>query len=685
MAVNETGSAKKAVITVSLSGDGHTGSEQKFDFELRPGEKILRPMIFTAPDTATKKHFRLNAVMVCGETPSEQSFDLTIFPKSIPKTLRDKKIAVWDTDGSAAGLLKSIGAESVSLSDIDSLSGICLVVVGRNALNMQFARTAAKLGVPAWVRAGGRVIILEQAGEQEIGLRLDMRRAREVFKALPSHRVFAGLDDADLANWRGKSSLLEEFPTAAPGFHWSEPLVTSTLGVVSSFPAEKPHRGPFIPLMESGWDLQFSPLLEVRDGKGFIWICQLDLSRSERDPAADLLARNLLENALDAKAAEGAWLFTGDDRAETLLKKTGFSAQRLKQSNELSGAAGLILGPGGSAELSPREIEDFVRAGGVVICLPFGGTEKYLPLDISQTQVSADRAPASLADAEKRTVPASVSDLVWHDKFNLIGWDVKTGDGNFNRLMDQIPMGKGKIIYCGVDPEKFKGHYFMMKAFRLWSVLFCSLGVPAAAGAADRLLSCGSDTVIPLGGSALFKLDPKNDGLGQKWMDPGLKTDGGWDKIVVPGAWEKTPFLKSFGPVNPPPAAPDYNGVAWYRFDIDIPKDLKGTEAVLNMGVIDDYDTTFFNGVKIGGLGKEFGIHVYTAERAFSVPGELINWGGRNNITVRVEDNAGDGGIVSGKPRLEFLSGSSDGTDLYIKAQGIHEVFGVTPYYNEQW
>jgi hypothetical protein len=171
-------------------------------------------------------------------------------------------------------------------------------------------------------------------------------------------------------------------------------------------------------------------------------------------------------------------------------------------------------------------------------------------------------------------------------------------------------MGKGKIIYCGVDPEKFKGHYFMMKAFRLWSVLFCSLGVPAA---------------------------------------------------------------------------PDYNGVAWYRFDIDIPKDLKGTEAVLNMGVIDDYDTTFFNGVKIGGLGKEFGIHVYTAERAFSVPGELINWGGRNNITVRVEDNAGDGGIVSGKPRLEFLSGSSDGTDLYIKAQGIHEVFGVTPYYNEQW
>jgi beta-galactosidase len=67
-------------------------------------------------------------------------------------------------------------------------------------------------------------------------------------------------------------------------------------GNVASVLIEKPARGDFLPIVDGGFSLQYSPLLEYREGAGLVLFCQLDVTaRTERDPAAERLAANLLD------------------------------------------------------------------------------------------------------------------------------------------------------------------------------------------------------------------------------------------------------------------------------------------------------------------------------------------------------------------------------------------------------
>ena len=66
-------------------------------------------------------------------------------------------------------------------------------------------------------------------------------------------------------------------------------------GNVASVLIEKPARGDFLPVLDGGYSLQYSPLMEYREGKGMVLFCQLDVTgRTEQDPAAETLAGNVL-------------------------------------------------------------------------------------------------------------------------------------------------------------------------------------------------------------------------------------------------------------------------------------------------------------------------------------------------------------------------------------------------------
>ena len=45
---------------------------------------------------------------------------------------------------------------------------------------------------------------------------------------------------------------------------------------------------------------------------------------------------------------------------------------------------------------------------------------------------------------------------------------------------------------------------------------------------------------------------------------------------------------------------PDFDGIAWFRKEFDLPEAWDGKELTLGLGPIDDRDTTFFNGVEVG-------------------------------------------------------------------------------------
>ena len=124
-------------------------------------------------------------------------------------------------------------------------------------------------------------------------------------------------------------------------------------GNVASVLIEKPARGNFLPIIDGGFSLQYSPLMEYREGKGMVLFCQMDVTgRTEADPAAERLARNILDYVSAWKPAPiRQALYVGDPAGKSHLEKAGVSAASY-EGGKLSPDQVLIVGPGGGQQLA---------------------------------------------------------------------------------------------------------------------------------------------------------------------------------------------------------------------------------------------------------------------------------------------------------------------------------------------
>jgi len=104
---------------------------------------------------------------------------------------------------------------------------------------------------------------------------------------------------------------------------------------------------------------------------------------------------------------------------------------------------------------------------------------------------------------------------------------------------------------------------------------------------------------------------------------------------------------------------PGYDGVVWFRRTFELPRAWAGKDLTLGLGPVDDVDTTFVNGVAVGGLSQ------WDAPRSYRVSARLLK-PGLNTIAVRVLDG-GVGGGIYGKPeslKIEPADGSGSPVSL---------------------
>ena len=132
---------------------------------------------------------------------------------------------------------------------------------------------------------------------------------------------------------------------------------------------------------------------------------------------------------------------------------------------------------------------------------------------------------------------------------------------------------------------------------------------------------------------AWFIANDTGSAEGRSWRDPALD-EGAWKTMTLPTLWEDA-------------GEPDLNGVVWFRKSFDSPADAAGATAELQLGMVDDIDTTWVNGVK---LGSTFG---YNVVRKYPVPVGVLK-PGRNVVVVRVLDTGGGGGIW-GTEKLQLV------------------------------
>ncbi len=99
-----------------------------------------------------------------------------------------------------------------------------------------------------------------------------------------------------------------------------------------------------------------------------------------------------------------------------------------------------------------------------------------------------------------------------------------------------------------------------------------------------------------------------------------------------------------------------FDGVVWYRKEVTLPDPLPDGAATIQLGTVDDMDTTWVNGMRVG---ESF---AYNDFRKYAIPAGLLK-PGRNVITVRCLDTGGLGGLYTPAKHILTLG---DGKQVQI-------------------
>ena len=180
----------------------------------------------------------------------------------------------------------------------------------------------------------------------------------------------------------------------APTIEWCGIPVTRAWrcgneGNVASVLIEKPGRGDFLPIVDGGYALQYSPLMECREGSGMILFCQLDVTgRTASDPAAQRLARNMVDYVSGWKAAGVGRkaVYAGAAAGKAHLEKMGVTVGEY-DGGALGADQVLIVGQGGGRELAghAKEIGEWVKGGGNLLAVGLDESEvqSFLPFKVT--------------------------------------------------------------------------------------------------------------------------------------------------------------------------------------------------------------------------------------------------------------------------------------------------------------
>ncbi|MBI2300620.1 MAG: hypothetical protein HYU66_17060, partial [Armatimonadetes bacterium] len=398
---------------------------------------------------------------------------IQVFPRPAPAA--PGGVVVYDPVGDTSAMLRRAAVRFTPLTGNAELgAGARILVVGRKAWDAAFMARAKALGLEAAIRAGLRLVVFEQTAAAPFGLKLEETSTRDAFFAQAGHPLLAGLEPADMRDLRARSDLLEPYPDAAPETEHRWPARCwkwGNRGVVATYVFLKPHYAPFRPVLQCGFDLTQSPLLEARYGKGLVTLCQVDVTpRCGTDPVATRLVANLLGQRV--VPAQAPCSFVGASAAE-FLAPFGLAPAPFQP-----GAQGVVfVGKETPGETVTAQLEQAARGGATVVLLPraagFGlrlADQRWFIGRLKRDPLLAGLNDGDLYLKSWKTTPAVPAEG---------GWESLVEPG----VLAVKALGQGRLVACEVDPEQL-GARGRAKALRFWNVLLANLGAEREANAA---------------------------------------------------------------------------------------------------------------------------------------------------------------------------------------------------------
>lgn len=481
--INDTRATQEFAFNWQITVNNQQLGQSQKTGTIEAGQTLFFPVRINLPEDIRQKvdgTIRLNASI--GAANHTDIFDFRIFPK-LPQT--NGTITAFDSVGKTTQMLQKLGYKVVSW---DKISVPELLVIGREALSSPLPE------LETFVQNGGIAIAFTQKPQtlQKFGFRISPHQTRRVFPININHPILKGLDELDLRDWQGESTLIEAYPNTlnqsdvkrSPhgvpwyGWHWSN------RGTVSSATIEKPHNSSWRPILESEFDLAYSPLMELDYGKGRLILTTLDLEdHVSQDAAADKVAQQIIEYATTASLSPKAnqVILIGNNIDQAKLDSLGLIyllSNTIKPDAKLT-----IIGAG--AHIQEQDLQAYLNNGGKAFFLPQDAPNAALGLRLQQGKI--DKLPTIPNWQEVSGI--STSDL--HSRTNYETWLIQSGgEVASNGLFSRISIGKGVAIFCQIEPEKLNAdqntyfRYTRWRQTRTIAQLLANLGASFQADAA---------------------------------------------------------------------------------------------------------------------------------------------------------------------------------------------------------
>jgi hypothetical protein len=427
-----------------------------------------------------------------------------------PAAARSHKWAVGPVavfgDGSIDDVLAAHGVEARRVESISKArpDQTPVLVIEKDAVQ---AGSDQNRQLEAFLRAGGRAVVLEQTASILPKLDLDTKPAERCHMYGGAADVLRGVGPEDLEYWG-------DMPYG---------MANSSSWVVVA-PYRKPASGATRMLLHSAWGdfghggMHWSPLVETRVGDGLVLASQLRLTdRAAVHPSAMNILRNLLEHAASWRAPRGKTVQAAGPTAEYLRglgARVGAQGDlTVVQAADLDAAGAKALAArvktGGSAIVYGLTVESaktvsaafgidvrtvelgtiyhFIRARRDGVLDGLSNAETYWldkPMYGPTDAVNRPMTDILLECPQGQVLLESESESCWREFFTLDGKSERTRmsvvtyylwDGPRPKAAGLLraPCGKGELLLCQV-PIAADGY---RKAGMFWSHILRNLGV----------------------------------------------------------------------------------------------------------------------------------------------------------------------------------------------------------------
>ena len=467
--LNDSRAQQPWSLTWRAAVGGHEVATGRAAGTLAIAETAFAPLAFPLPGAVAggKADGEITVEARIGEAQHHDRFAFRVFA---PLATAAGEVLVHDPSGRTGALLTQLGYRAVPWKGAADANR--LLVIGRGALS---AGVPLPGDLAAFVRSGGRAIIEAQDPQHardQRGLRMSYKASRRAYPIDPAHPVLAGLDAEDLRDWAGQGTLVEARPDYVDGSGPDVALAAETglpangwrwglRGTVATGAPEKPHRSGWRPILECEFDLAYSPLMELDCGQGRVLWCQLDLEdHAATDPAAARLARQLFEYARTAPLAPRvAATYLGGDRGAALLDEVGLTYQRAAAL-----PAGGLAVVGADAQVDAAALAAFAAQGGHVLVLPRAQADAGFGVHLVKRE---DHLGSLQPPAWPECRGLSASDL--RVRVGSPAWVIADGaDAGADGLLARRIVGKGSIVFCQIDPDRFDADQRTYLRFSRW-------------------------------------------------------------------------------------------------------------------------------------------------------------------------------------------------------------------------